>query len=453
MIDEDADVAEALKRVTPQLRVPGGLVAGARKRRARTRAAVTAVGGIGALAVAVGVALPSILPSVMSGSPSTVQQADSAAGEAASQPTDGAAGSIPAKSADAAAATESLGWAAIQGAGPGNQVVSPSSLALSLAMAAEGAEGASAISIDDALGLSGDARSGAYSDLRRSLADYATPADRIDLVDPPDTPAIHLANRLVTIDAQAEAGFVERLTSWFDVPVEATTYDDAKGVLDRWVRENTGGLIEESAIEVVPELRLVTQDALLFSAAWATPFERDDVRLDFDAVGNIDAMQGIIPARYAEGDRWTAIRLPYDDRLAADIILPKAGFAPTDLTAAELAEAGAALAAAPIEQIDVTMPALDLRSKVDLLEALPQIDLSDLGGMFDGAFAGQWVQQSVLQVSAKGTVGAAVTEMGARDSARLTDRTFVADRGYVFRVTDTQTDWPLFLASVVDPTE
>ncbi|SHJ50348.1 Serine protease inhibitor [Tessaracoccus bendigoensis DSM 12906] len=454
MIDEDRDVAEALKKVAPQMVVPRGLVAGARKRRSRSRAVAGSVAGVGAMAVAVGFALPAMVSAIgpLFAGQSSSQQAASQADERDGSAAGGANPALVAQGTEtAAAASEALGWAAIQGAGPGNQVVSPSSLALSLAMAAEGAEGASEASIDEALGLVGDARSGAYSDLRRSLTGYETSPDRIDLVDPPVTPALHLANRLVTIDREAEAPFVERLARWFDVPVVATTQGEAKAVLDAWVNENSGGLIEESAIEVVPELKVVTQDALLFSAAWATPFERDDLALDFDGVGKVDALQGIVPARYAEGDRWTAIRLPYDDRLAADVILPKPGVAPTALTEAELAEAGAALATAPVEQVDTTMPVLDLRSKMDLLKALPQIDLNDLGGIFDGAFAGQWWQQSVLQVSAKGTVGAAVTEMGVYESAVLAERSFVADRGYVFRVVDTSTSWPLFLASVVDP--
>ena len=69
----------------------------------------------------------------------------------------------------AAEASERLGWEAIINSDGVNRVVSPSSLALSLAMAGEGARGASQASIDEALGLSGDVRSEAYGALRSSL--------------------------------------------------------------------------------------------------------------------------------------------------------------------------------------------------------------------------------------------------------------------------------------------
>ena len=119
--------------------------------------------------------------------------------------------------------------------------------------------------------------------------------------------------------------------------------------------------------------------------------------------------------------------------------------------AIDLVAADRALDAAPEEEIDVTMPELDLAAKSDLIKALPAVDLTDLSGIIPDGTIEQWVQQSVLQVSAKGTVGAAVTEAAVREALAQSDRRVVVDRGYVFRVADTETDWPLFLASVTDP--
>ena len=202
---------------------------------------------------------------------------------------------------------------------------------------------------------------------------------------------------------------------------------------------------------MTPDTKVVIQDSLLFAAAWQTPFEFDDLPLDFDDAGTVEAVQGIVTARYAESERWTAVRLPYDARLSADVILPAEGMAPTELTADDLVAADRALDAAPEEEIDVTMPELDLAAKSDLIKALPAVDLTDLSGIIPDGTIEQWVQQSVLQVSAKGTVGAAVTEAAVREALAQSDRRVVVDRGYVFRVADTETDWPLFLASVTDP--
>lgn len=162
-------------------------------------------------------------------------------------------------------------------------------------------------------------------------------------------------------------------------------------------------------------------------------------------------MSGIVTARLAEGDGWTAVRLPYDDNLAADVVLPDEGTGPEELAAEDLEAATAALNDASEQQVMVVMPSFDLKSKTDLMEALPEIDLSDLSGIFPGGYGEQWVQQVILQVSAKGTVGAAVTELAVAESAPMLDGVFEVDRPYVFRVLDTRTGWPLFLASIADP--
>ena len=456
MNDHDSDVSDALKAAAPPAHVPEGLVAGARRKRARSRALLGGVAGATVLAVGVGLAVsPFLRPgnspeaSVQDSAASTGSTSVPNAEAPADQQTDFDVSDTELKTA--VDASQLLAWQAIVGAGTGNQVVSPSSLALSLAMAAEGAEGASLSSVDEALGLSGETRSRTFAELRRSLGRYETPPSEVDLKEPPATPQLHLASRVVAIDMQPKQQFVDRLSRYFAAPLVHTNGGEAQGLLNEWVKENTAGLIEKSGIEVTPETKVVTQDALLFSAAWRTPFERDDIPLDFDDVGQVDGLQGVLEARYAEGARWTAVRLPYSSGFTADIIMPTQGLAPTDLTATELAEASAALAATPESTVDLTMPKLDLASTVNLLKALPDLDLTELDGIFDGAYAEQWVQQSVLKVNAKGTVGAAVTEMAVAEAAAPSGERFVVNRGYVFRVAEAETGLPLFLASIVDP--
>ncbi|NHB84561.1 serpin family protein [Tessaracoccus sp. HDW20] len=453
MFHDDSDVSSALKRVAPDPAVPSGFLDGARRRRARSRATTGAVAGIGALAVAVGIVGPGLGPGAAL-STSDVAARHAAGSEAGSSQAS-AVGSLPdqtnpADLVTAARAAQRVGWDAVLGAGPGNQVVSPSSLSISLAMAAEGAEGASLTSIDSVLGLSGEARSAAYSGLRESLSGYETAPDRIDLEDPPATPKLHLAARLVTIDKEAEAPFVERLGRWFGAPLVETTHDQAKGVLDEWARSNTGGLIRESAIEVVPELRLVTQDALLFSAAWAVPFTVGDLQLEFDGAGTVKAMQGVVPARYAEGERWTAVRLAYDDRLAADVILPSEGVSPADLTAAELEEASAGWRPRVCRRSTSRCPNWTYgrrptcwgrsRASTSATSAACSTAHSPVSG---GS------RPSCRSPGGHRRCGA--HRDGVYESAVQSDHRLVVDRGYAFRVVDTDTGWPLFLASVVDP--
>ncbi len=354
--------------------------------------------------------------------------------------------------AEAAAASEALAWQVIGGMDTANRVTSPSSMAMSLAMVGEGAVGASAESIDDAFGLAGDERSSAFGALRQSLAGYESLPKKVDARNPPETPVVHQASRVLVIGEPINQPFLDRLKKFYDAPAAQAERDGAEGDLNAWVRKNTAGLIDKSGMKVTPDTRAVVQDAVLFAAAWDSPFPSEP-RLPFhtpDGDKDISYVAGTATARWADGDRWKAVRLPYDDVLAADVILPNEGVSPSALTAAELADATRELGASAPDAGTVVMPSFDVAAKIDLLEGLPELDLDHLDGILPQGYLEQWVQQVRLQVSAKGTVGVAVTEAGAAGGAAPTEP-FVVDRPYVFRVLDTRTGWPLFLAVIADP--
>ncbi len=88
----------------------------------------------------------------------------------------------------------------------------------------------------------------------------------------------------------------------------------------------------------------------------------------------------------------------------------------------------------------------------DLLESLAAVgvDLDEMDGIFDGAINEQLAQQVRLMVTAKGTVGAALTEAAVEESAveQVPAFDFVVDRRFILRVLDTRTGWPLFVAVV-----
>ncbi len=354
--------------------------------------------------------------------------------------------------AQASAASEALAWEVIGGMDTPNRVTSPSSLAMSLAMLGEGAVGPSAESIDEALGLVGDERSSAFGALRQSLADYEGLPKKVDVRNPPEVPVVHQASRVLVIGEPINQPFLDRLKMFYDAPAAQVEREDAAADLDAWVRTNTAGLIERSGMLVTPETRAVVQDAVLFAAAWEQEF-RYEPTLPFhapDGDKDVSYVSGTPEARWADGDRWRAVRLSYDGVLAADVILPNEGVAPSQLTAEELADATRKLGASGPDAGMVVMPSFDVAAGVDLLEGLPGLDLDHLDGILPNGYLEQWSQQARLQVSAKGTVGAAVTEAGAAGGAVPTEP-FLVDRPYVFRVLDTRTGWPLFLAVIADP--
>src|SRR5690606_9239932 len=118
--------------------------------------------------------------------------------------------------------------------------------------------------------------------------------------------------------------FLDRLARYFDAGVQRMPPDEARDALDDWVRTHTAGLIEQSAVDVHENLVLALQDAVLFAAAWRTEFTSDDIAMDFAAPSGaqqVQALAGSFSVPRATADGWEAVRLPYDDALAMDVIL------------------------------------------------------------------------------------------------------------------------------------
>ncbi|MCC2593513.1 hypothetical protein LKO27_08840 [Tessaracoccus sp. OS52] len=356
----------------------------------------------------------------------------------------------------AARTTADLGWELLVAGAERNRVIAPSSLGVTLAMLAEGATGETLTGLDALFGLGADERSAAVGALRQSLDGYDSLPASVDVDDPPDEPVVHQASQVVIIDDKPVGErFLERLAAYYDAGAERVAYDDAKAALDEWARTHTAGLIEESGIRMEPRIKVVLQDAILFAAAWREVFTDDTGTMPFDGpdgLTSVPALRGEFNVAFIEGDAWEAVRLPYDDALAMDVILPARSVDPASLSAQQLDDIRRALDEAAPVSVSVTMPPCDLTAKWDLLGPLAEQGLTfdQLDGIFSGGFAAQFCQQVKLMVSAKGTVGAGVTEVAVAESASVTEMELVVDRPYIMRVLDTRTGWPFFLAIVND---
>ena len=360
----------------------------------------------------------------------------------------------------AAAASQQIGWRLLtQGDHTGNQLVSPASLCAALALVGLGATGNSATSLDELFGMNSEDRAAGIGALRAGLADYASLPESIDAKNPPEKPIINLASRLlICSDAQPKSPFLDAIRKHFNASVEKVKNSEAQANLDAWAKKNTAGLIEQSGITVEHDTALVVQDALLFASRWETQFKSDDAPLSFTTgdgkTVKIKALSDSFSVQAASGQDWQAVRLPYDENLAMDVILPDRGIHPLTWDAHVLQETHEKLSAALEDRVDVTMPPADLAVKRHLKEEFTRlgVNLDHLDGIFDGAGANQAVQQVRLQVNAKGTVGAALTEVGIPGSAPVgPPTTLVVDHPYVMRVLDVRKGWPLFLAVVSDP--
>ncbi|MDO4900133.1 hypothetical protein [Actinomyces sp.] len=163
-----------------------------------------------------------------------------------------------------------------------------------------------------------------WSALHNSLLAYDPSDAQFDNVDPeqiPDTPLLHIANRVLLVDDDpaVEQSYLHAARQWYAATTEHATRDRAKATLDAWEKRHTGGLIKSSGIEITDGTTVTAQ------------FMDEEFLL-----------------AYALGTGWQAIRLPYRERdndaqLVMDVILPDEGTTPTDLPEGTWQQASAQL--------------------------------------------------------------------------------------------------------------
>lgn len=354
-------------------------------------------------------------------------------------------------------------------------MASPLSLALTLAILADGATDASSQGYDALLGLSGEDRDRAWSAIQNSLNRYDGDLKGFDPDKIPDKPLVHLANHVLIADEKdfkVKQSYLDAVLRWFSAEIEQIGVSSMKENLDAWASRNTAGLIPNSGIKVTEDTRLVVQNALLFAAQWDNPFSAESTHQeDFTLAGGktvkADLMHSTHSIPHATGKGWAAVRLAYasgeestaGSQLALDVVLPDAGTLPSAMDAGTWAEASKALDKAQTKEVALSLPKLDLTSEPkDLLDFLKDQGLKTVGldRIAPKLELTQVVQQVRLILDEEGTVAAALSEAAGEAMAapgpQTKPITFTVDHPYVLRLRDLTSGTALLEAVVMDPT-
>ena len=357
-------------------------------------------------------------------------------------------------------------------------MASPLSLALVLAILADGATDATTQGYDALLGLSGEDRDRAWSAIQSSLNRYDGELKGFDPDKVPDKPLAHLANHVLIADEKdikVKQTYLDTVLRWFSTEIEQIEVDSMKKNLDAWASRNTAGLIPNSGITITKDTRLVVQNALLFAAQWDSPFKAEDTSpQDFTLAGGktvkADLMHDTRSIPYATGQGWAAVRLAYasgegntdgapkESQLALDVVLPDAGSLPSAMDAGTWAAASKALDEAEAREVRLSLPKVDLTSEPkELLDFLKEQGLKPEGldKMARGLTLAQVVQQVRLILDEEGTVAAALSEGGVEVMAAPEPDNpveFTVNHPYVLRLRDLTSGTALVEAAVMDPT-
>jgi serpin B len=347
-----------------------------------------------------------------------------------------------------------------------NLAISPYSVAVALAMTANGARGETAHDMLHVLHVGSLAtHNSGMAALTQALAALAGPVEvagkksEIDL-----SPAnqlfgdasVHWQQAFLTVLAK-EYGAGMRT-------VDFAASEAARALVNEWTSQQTHDRIPE----ILPEgsidalTRLVLVNALYFKAPWSSPFEKASTspgrfhRADGSTV-QAQLMSTSEGPTYVAGRSFEGARLSYaGDTLAMTVALP------TRSEGAALSELlGHGLAGRGEQGLRLTMPRWTYRVATDLKDPLKTLgmavafgDAADFRGMTterDLAIT-DVLHQTYVAVDEAGTEAAAATAVVVGETGLpVTPHELVLDRPFLYVIHDTAHGTPLFVGRVADP--
>lgn len=344
-------------------------------------------------------------------------------------------------------------------AGDGNAVISPLSTAYAFGMLEAGARGETAAQIERVMHFPGG--EGTHEALNALL----------QRVDPPSAKELSIANALFVhkgLDVREQ--FLRVLAEQYGAGARPVDFgsDRAATLINEWVRAETRNRIPKLFDTIPDNTRVVLANAIHMKAAWARQFTSaltaDEVFHRSGGDVRVPMMHTEETFRYAAGDGWQAVELPYaKSDLAMWVLVPRGRTAAVDLLApGVLTSVGDRLAS---QRVKVALPRWDFGTKIDLTAVLRRlgmtdafsdmsVDLSGIAGDPGDLVVGQAVHRANITVTEAGTEAAAVTGIGveatsAPPPAQVAVR---ADHPFAFAIVHRPTRTPVFSGQVTDPT-
>jgi serine protease inhibitor len=243
--------------------------------------------------------------------------------------------------------------------------------------------------------------------------------------------------------------------------------EEARGAINDWVSENTGGKIKEIAGpgSITVDIRFVLTNAIYFKASWNYKFDQSSTAdgpftlLDGSKV-NTPLMHVGAPLDYIQTVDYQAVRLPYVGyKVEMWVILPaegrfdavQFGLGPGLMTQIDQQ--------VQMQHVTLTMPSFEFESQPSLNDLLPNMGLTkafcpegDYGGISEngGLCIGQAVHKATIKVDEEGTEATAAT-MVAMPASIMQEVTMKVDRPFIYAIIDRESGLILFLGQVLNP--
>ena len=373
---------------------------------------------------------------------------------------------VPASLADATAtaqAADRLGFDlyALLKNDQDNVVLSPTSIATTLSMAADGARGETASEMQSVMHMSAALATGnGMNSLDQTLGDLGREV------------TFHSVNApFAQAGLELDQAYVDRLASAYGAGLHLEDFAGQPQVackdVNAWISQETQNRIPRMLDQVEASTRLMLVNATYLKATWFFPFSTQDTHLAPFHLrdGSVEQVQTMWQGEtfgYAEGAGWQAVELPYtSERLAMTIVVP------ADLEAFESSfdyqAFDSIVKAISPRPVDISLPRFGAKTALDLASTLQSLGMrlamdpvaADFSGITParGLFLKNVFHDAVIQVNEVGTeAGAATVGVFAVATAAPAVQVKV-DRPFFFAVRDTRTGAILFTGRILDPNE
>ena len=347
----------------------------------------------------------------------------------------------------------------------GNTFISPSSIAMALAMTYNGAEAETKQAMAGALGFD----SMTLDEINRGFA-----ALRAALTGADAKVRLEVANSLWGREGvRFKAGFLQRNKQFFGAEITNLDFNDAgsPSKINSWVKDKTNGKIDKIIDQIDPMAVLYLINAIYFKGAWADEFKKPETRDEpFKLAGgrqNVPMMHQSGSYRYLENESFQAVSLPYGaGRVSMYVFLPaersSLGEFQRGLTAGSWDQWMTRFVKTPG---DVGLPRFKIEFETSLNDALQALGMGvafdpnranfrGVADSTDNVYVSGVKHKTFCEVNEEGTEAAAVTsvEMVATSAMRPQKRfRMMVDRPFFFAIRDNQTGAVLFMGSVLDP--
>ncbi len=348
---------------------------------------------------------------------------------------------------------------------PGQNVfISPSSVAIALAMTYNGASGETQQAMRQTLelqGLSLAALNQAHANLRASLEN---PDPQVKLA---------IANSLwANQKIPLKPEFLQRNQEFYGAKVTNLNFADPKApsVINQWVEKNTNGKIPQIVDSVRPDDLLYLINAIYFKGDWTVAFDRRlTANQPFYLAAGKQKLHPLMSQtgdyRYLETDQFQAVSLPYGKqrRMSLYVFLPKeSSNLSSFLTSLTEENWQSWMKQFRTRSGSVQMPRFKLEYNAQLKPALTALGMGVAFNPAKADFSGisaaparidEVKHKTFVEVNEEGTEAAAVTSVGIRMTSAPIEGPFTlkVDRPFFTAIRDNQTGEILFMGTIVDP--